>query len=127
MIEVGSVESERRLRRFLNNRALLNAVASVTLQIVTIINGLIVPRLILESFGSELNGIVLSINQFLSYISLAEGGVTGVVSASLYRALRRRDMGSAKSIYDTMTFFCKRNLSADSNLQRGFILIIQNH
>lgn len=108
MIEVGSVESERRLRRFLNNRALLNAVASVTLQIVTIINGLIVPRLILESFGSELNGIVLSINQFLSYISLAEGGVTGVVSASLYRALRRRDMGSAKSIYDTMTFFCKR-------------------
>lgn len=64
MIEVGSVESERRLRRFLNNRALLNAVASVTLQIVTIINGLIVPRLILESFGSELNGIVLSINQF---------------------------------------------------------------
>ena len=88
MIEVGSVESERRLRCFLNNRALLNAVASVTLQIVTIINGLIVPRLILESFGSELNGIVLSINQFLSYISLAEGGVTGVVSASLYRALR---------------------------------------
>lgn len=110
MKEDESPEPEWRmgLKKLKQSRALLNAGSSVALQIVTIVNGLIVPRLILETFGSELNGLVLSINQFLSYISLAEGGVTGVVSASLYKALKRHDAKRVNSIYVTMALFCKR-------------------
>ena len=40
------------------------------LQFVTIISGFIIPRIILTTFGSEVNGLVSSLNQFLNYINL---------------------------------------------------------
>ena len=42
-------------------KALKNAITSIILQIVTFICGLIVPRLILENFGSDVNGLINSI------------------------------------------------------------------
>ena len=57
----------------------LNVLTSLALQIVTILNGFIVPRIILTAFGSEVNGLVSSLGQFLNYITLLEGGVSGVV------------------------------------------------
>ena len=55
------------------NVTLLNAGSSLGLQIITIITGFIIPRLILSTFGSEVNGLVSSLNQFLGYISILEG------------------------------------------------------
>ena len=37
-----------------------------------------------RNFGSEINGLVSSITQFLSFISLLEGGLGAVVLAELY-------------------------------------------
>ena len=51
----------------------------LTLQVVTVISGFIIPKIILTNFGSSVNGLVSSLNQFLSYITLIEGGITGVV------------------------------------------------
>ena len=67
--------------------ALLNTIANIILQIVTIISGFILPKIILSCFGSEVNGLVSSISQFLSYINLLEGGVMGVIMANLYKQL----------------------------------------
>ena len=70
-----------------NKITLLNIVATLIMQIVSVISALIVPRLILETFGSNANGLVSSISQFLNYITLVEGGITGVISANLYKPL----------------------------------------
>ena len=51
----------------------INMIFSIVLQIVTIISGFIIPRQILLAFGSEVNGLVNSITQFLNYIILIEG------------------------------------------------------
>ena len=70
---------------------LLSVISSIILQISSIISGFIIPRIIISYFGSETNGLISSINQFLSYISLIEGGVTSVITASLYKPLVKKD------------------------------------
>lgn len=65
----------------------LNIMSSLLLQIVTLISGFIIPKVILTCFGSEVNGLISSITQFLNYITLLEGGVSGVIMASLYKPI----------------------------------------
>lgn len=64
-----------------------NTFASLFLQICTVICGFIVPKLILSSYGSDVNGLVNSITQFLSFISLMDLGVGAVVISALYKPL----------------------------------------
>lgn len=68
-------------------RLLLNTGSSLVFQVTTIICGFILPRLILKSFGSEVNGLVNSITQFLGMISFLELGVGSVIQSSLYKPL----------------------------------------
>lgn len=87
---------------------MFNALTSLSLQIVTIISGFIIPRLILQTFGSEVNGLVSSINQFLNYISLLEGGVSSVIMANLYKPLIDKDMNKLSSVIKTSQKFFKK-------------------
>lgn len=88
--------------------ALLNSITSLVLQIVTVICGFILPRLLLIAFGSEVNGAVSSITQFLGYISLLEVGVGGVTRAALYKPLADGDSDKISGIINaTQGFFRK--------------------
>lgn len=77
----------------MNRRKLLafNTGSSLILQITTIICGFIVPRLILQTYGSEVNGLINSISQFLAIIAFLELGVGAVIQSSLYKPLANRD------------------------------------
>ena len=75
----------------MKKKAFLNILCTTLSQLATIASGLIVPRLLLSTFGSEANGLVSSITQFLNYIALVEGGIGGVVLASLYGPLAKFD------------------------------------
>ena len=79
------------MKTLTNKVTLINVISSLLFQILTIINGFIIPRLILSYFGSDVNGLTTSISQFLTYISLIEGGITGVIMASLYKPLYEKD------------------------------------
>lgn len=68
-----------------------NTFASLLLQICTVICGFVVPKLILSSYGSAVNGLVNSITQFLSFISLMDLGVGAVVISALYKPLADKD------------------------------------
>ena len=80
---------------------LLNMMSALLLQICSIIGGFIVPHIIINYFGSNVNGLVSSLNQFLSYISLLEGGITSVVMANLYKPLSQKNMDTISSIMVT--------------------------
>ncbi len=69
----------------------LNTIISVLNRIVALISGLILPRLILVYYGSETNGLVSSITQFLSIITFLDLGVGSVVQSTLYRPLANKD------------------------------------
>ena len=90
----------------MNNKK--NFITALMLQIVTMISGLILPRLIISTFGSEINGLSSSITQFLSFISLLEGGLGAVVLAELYKPIEENDSEKVKKIlYACQKFFRK--------------------
>lgn len=62
----------------------------------------------MKYFGSELNGLVTSITQFLGFITLLEAGVGNVVQSSLYRPLAQKDdVEISKIIISSNRFFRK--------------------
>ena len=86
----------------------INIILNVALQFTTIISGLIIPKLILSYFGSSVNGLVSSLTQFLSYITLIEGGITGVVRANLYKPLVCKDYEKISAILSTAKRFYRK-------------------
>lgn len=68
-----------------------NSISPLIYQVTTIICGFILPRLILGHFGTEVNGLVNSITQFLGIIAFLELGVGTVVQSSLYKPLADND------------------------------------
>lgn len=89
-------------------KAILNSISSVVLQIVTAICGFILPRLIIYSYGSEINGAISSISQFLGYISMLEAGVGGVTRAALYKPLAENDSKSVSALVNATSSFFKK-------------------
>lgn len=89
-----------------SKKAVINILISFLLQVTAVICGLIIPKLIIENYGSNVNGMIMSITQFLSFIVLLEAGVGGVVRAALYRPLALKDSNSiSRIIRATESFF----------------------
>ena len=88
--------------------ALKNIVFSIILQFVTMIGSFIVNRIIVLQFGSDVNGLVISINQFLSYVQLLEGGLTSVIMAALYKPLNAGETDKINSVVKAAQSFFKK-------------------
>lgn len=80
----------------MNNKK--NLFSAIICQTVTMLSGLILPRLIIGTFGSGVNGLVSSIAQFVSFISLLEGGLGAVVLSELYKPIEDNDSKKIKEI-----------------------------
>lgn len=90
------------------NKVKKNIFITLILNIVTIINGLILPRLFILAYSSDINGAVVSISQFLSYITFLEAGVGVVVCAALYKPLACNDIREISSVIcETERFYKK--------------------
>ena len=85
-----------------------NTVSSLIAQITALICGFILPRLFLQHFGSEVNGLVNSIMQFLSVISFLELGVGAVVQSSLYKPLAEKDNQKISKVMVSANKFFQR-------------------
>lgn len=79
-------------------KAVKNIATTLILQVVSIICGFILPRIIITTFGSSMNGLIASITQFLAYISLLDGGIGLVVKAALYKPLAKNDTRKVEQI-----------------------------
>ncbi len=69
----------------------LNLIMSIAYQFVTVVYGFILPRLLINTYGSELYGLTQSIKQFLGLISLLDLGVGQVVRSALYKPLAEKN------------------------------------
>lgn len=88
-------------------RVTYNIICNLLLQIITIIYGFIVPKIIISHYGSNINGLVSSITQFLGYIALLESGVGPVIKASLYKPLTQKKYNEISGILLTSEKFFK--------------------
>ncbi len=79
-------------------KLLFNTGTALLAQLVTLISGFILPRLIIGHYGSEVNGLVSSITQFLAFFSMMEMGVGAVVRAALYKPLAENNYENVSKI-----------------------------
>lgn len=89
-------------------KTLINTIMSLTSQIVTIICGFILPRLILERFGSQYNGLTSSITQFLGCAVLLRTGIGGATRAALYKPLANKNEKQINEIMTATNNFMKK-------------------
>jgi O-antigen/teichoic acid export membrane protein len=82
-----------------------NTISSFIGQISAIVSGFIIPRLILQAYGSDVNGLVNSIKQFLGIISFLDLGVGAVVQSSLYEPLAYHNNDLISKIYKSASKF----------------------
>lgn len=85
-----------------------NTAASLATQVVTLICGFILPRFFLQYYGSDVNGLVSSISQFLGIISFLELGVGAVVQSALYKPLADRDREQVSKVMASANKFFRR-------------------
>lgn len=89
-------------------KAFLNVITNLILQVFIFAYGFIVPKIIINNYGSYVNGLISSITQFLAYISLLESGVGPVVKSTLYEPISKKDDKKIIDIlYATEIFFRK--------------------
>lgn len=94
-----------------SKKAIKNIVSSLLLQLITVICGLILPRAIIGTYGSNVNGLISSITQFLAYITLLEAGIGPVIKSVLYRPIANKDkaqiekiLKSAQKFFDIISY-----------------------
>ena len=87
---------------------LYNTVASVVAQAVTMICGFILPRYFLVYFGSEVNGLVGSITEFLGFITICEFGVGAVVQSAFYKPLATKNQYEIDCIFTSSKRFFRK-------------------
>lgn len=84
-------------------------------QFVTIAFGVLLPRLVLVEYGSEVNGLLNSVTQIFAYFSLLEAGIGGVTLQSLYKTVGKQNKDETNAILSATNKYYKRT---------GFLYII---
>lgn len=83
-------------------------IANILLQGIVFLSGIVLPRFFLTEYGSSINGMVTSVNQFLVYMGLAEAGVGTASYVALYNPLAISDQEGVNSILSaTRRFYCR--------------------
>ncbi len=91
-----------------SNKFLMNTIASAIYQVVVAVVGIILPRIVMLHYGSEINGLVTSISQIASYFAIVEAGLSGAAVFSLYKPIADRDDNTVSGIVAaTQKFYVK--------------------
>ena len=84
----------------MNNKSKVkkNLIFTVIAEIITIILGVVLPRLVLVNYGSEVNGVINSIAQIYSYLSLLEAGIISVLFKALFKTTANDEKQETNSV-----------------------------
>lgn len=91
-----------------NKKLAWNTMSGFLLQGTTVICGFILPRAILNRFGSDVNGLINSIAQFLQMIAFLELGVGAVIQSALYKPLADGDPVKISEVLTSGSRFFKK-------------------
>ncbi len=75
-----------------------NLISSLIYQVVLISLSFLLPRLYLDNFGSEVNGVLSTIKQIFVYMFLLEAGVGLATTQALYKRIGEKDYKSANEV-----------------------------
>lgn len=85
-----------------------NLIVSTLTQLITLILGMILPRLILLAWGSEYNGLLSSVTNILRYLSLLEAGFNTATLQALYKSVGHGDREQTSIVIRTSQHYYHR-------------------
>lgn len=88
-----------------------NIMFAIISQVITLVFGFIVPKLLIEHLGSESNGLMQTINQIFSYFTLIEAGIGTATIQSLYQPITNDDKNEINSILSATNNYYKKRLT----------------
>lgn len=89
-------------------KSILNIGIGIGSQILSIALGIIIPRLFLTNFGSEMNGFLNSIGQIFAYFALLEAGVGAATLQALYGPLANSNKKEISGIMSATDHYYKK-------------------
>lgn len=106
-----------------SKKAARNTIANIILQGIIFLSGIVLPRFFLMEYGSSINGMVTSVNQFLVYLGLAEAGVGTASMVALYGPLATENQEATNAILSATRRFYNRSGLLFGMLVAGFTFI----
>lgn len=88
---------------------LSNIISNTLLQLITVVSALVLPPLIVNKYGSTVNGLISSISQFVAYLSLVEAGIGAASTSALYKPLAVCDCNSRDAILSATRIFYNKS------------------
>lgn len=77
---------------------LRNVVSSMLPQFMNIVTYLILPTMIISGYGSQTNGLISTVRNIISYISLVGAGIALATTQALYAPVANRDVEQVKGM-----------------------------
>lgn len=85
--------------------AMRNALATGFYQVAAMLLGFVTPRLMMAYYGSDINGLVASITEFMGYFKLVEAGLAAAAIYGLYKPLSENDHEAVSAIVSAARHF----------------------
>ena len=79
-------------------KSIINIASGLFGQLMTIACGVLIPRLVMVSYGSEINGLLNSISQIFVYFGLFEAGVGTASVQALYAPVAKNNRDDKQGI-----------------------------
>lgn len=77
-------------------------------QFIAIVIGFLIPRLYIGQYGSEIHGLLTSVNQYIVYLALFEAGIGAVTLQALYKPMAVKDYDEANGILSATSRYYKK-------------------
>ena len=68
-------------------------------QFIVILLGIIVPRIMITSYGSDINGLVSTLGQIFTYLALLEAGIGQSARIALYKPIAEKDKEEISKVF----------------------------
>ena len=75
-----------------------NLILGILGQVVALALGVVVPKLILDNYGSEVNGLLSSVTNIYAYIAIVEAGVAAASCQALYKTIANKDKAGTSAV-----------------------------
>lgn len=101
-------------------KSLKNLIFNVFQQMISVLTGFLLPPLIVQGYGSAINGLISTIRQIVMYVQTTGAGIASASTYEMYKPLADKDDKELSSIFNaTKKMFIKAG-----NISSLLILII---
>ena len=86
----------------------LTLLSAMVVQLCNVVVALALPRLLIATYGSDLNGITSAASQFAQYLTLMETSITAATCYQFIELKKRGDYVELNNLFVTISDFYKK-------------------